>query len=103
MNNISRYLSPLHKAGLPLLAGFALVGVVIPMLYGGSQLFTWTTAAAWVLFAMATSVMFGWTGLLSFGQAAFFGFGAYTMALLSTHYPDMPGLLMLVIGAVAAG
>lgn len=100
---MARSLPALHKLGLPLLAGFAVVGVLIPMLYGGSQLFTWTTAAAWVLFAMATGVMFGWTGLLSFGQAAFFGFGAYAMALLSTHYPDMPGLLMLVIGAVAAG
>lgn len=103
MNLIARYSPTATKLGLPLVAGFAVVAVLVPVFYGGSPLFTWTTAAAWVLFAMATSVMFGWTGLLSFGQAAFFGVGAYAMALLNTHVPDMPGLVMLAVGAGAAG
>lgn len=34
------------------------------------------------LYAMAFNLLFRQTGLLSFGQAAFFGLGAYTMALL---------------------
>ncbi|MCL3819847.1 branched-chain amino acid ABC transporter permease [Aeromicrobium wangtongii] len=103
MNALDRRFPFVTKLGIPVLAGFALVAVVMPMLFGGSQLFTWTTAAAWVLFATATSVIFGWTGLLSFGQAAFFGMGAYTMALLNESGADMSALLMLVIAAVAAG
>jgi branched-chain amino acid transport system permease protein len=34
------------------------------------------------LFALSFNVLFGYTGLLSFGQATFFGVGAYTLALL---------------------
>lgn len=91
------------RSGLHVLIGFAAVAVVMPLLFSGSQLFTWTTALAWVLFATATSVLFGWTGLLSFGQAAFFGMGAYTMALLLERNPDMSGLTMLLIAALVAG
>lgn len=90
------------SSGLPLLVVFGLVAVLVPLLFTGSSLFTWITAAAWVLFAVATNVMFGWTGLLSFGQAAFFGMGAYTMALLHTYFPDMSGILMLVLAALIA-
>ena len=38
---------------------------------------------AWALFATAFDIMLGYTGLLSFGQAAFFGGGAYTAGLLA--------------------
>lgn len=34
------------------------------------------------LFALSFNILFGYTGLLSFGQAAFFGVGAYSLALL---------------------
>lgn len=102
MNATVRWTPALTKSGLPVLAGFAVVGALMPVFFGGSPLFTWTTAAVWVLFAMATSVLFGWTGLLSFGQAAFFGIGAYTMALIHENRPDTPGLLMLVAAALVA-
>ena len=103
MNLLDRRLPIASKLGLQVLVGFAAVAVVMPLLFSGSQLFTWTTAMAWVLFATATSVLFGWTGLLSFGQAAFFGMGAYTMALLHDAYPDLPGVTMLVAAALVAG
>lgn len=103
MNALERRLPIASKLGLPVVVGFAAVALVMPMLFSGSQLFTWTTAMAWVLFATATSVLFGWTGLLSFGQAAFFGMGAYTMALLHQSNPDMPALVMLLVAALGAG
>lgn len=99
---LERRFPTLTRAGAPLLVGFAVAAVVLPLLFSGSSLFTWTTAAAWVLFATATSVLFGWTGLLSFGQAAFFGLGAYTMALLHQQLPDLPGVVMLLVAAVIA-
>ncbi|RYJ06177.1 MAG: branched-chain amino acid ABC transporter permease [Actinomycetales bacterium] len=39
-----------------MLAGFALAAVLMPLVFSGSSLFTWTTAAAWVLFATAAVV-----------------------------------------------
>ncbi|HEY9086658.1 MAG TPA: branched-chain amino acid ABC transporter permease [Anaerolineaceae bacterium] len=37
------------------------------------------------VYAMSYDLLFGYTGILSFGQAAFFGVGAYTMALFFKH------------------
>lgn len=36
------------------------------------------------LFATSTNILLGYSGLLSFGQATYFGIGAYTVALLLT-------------------
>lgn len=61
------------------------------------------------LFAAGFNLVFGYTGMLSLGHAAFFGFGAYVTAMLLLHF-DTPlafaliaslaggGLLALVIG-----
>lgn len=38
------------------------------------------------LFAMSFNLLFGYAGLLSFGQAGFFGVGAYFTAWTLTHY-----------------
>ncbi|HUZ24960.1 MAG TPA: branched-chain amino acid ABC transporter permease [Streptosporangiaceae bacterium] len=55
----------------------AVIGVAGTLLLGGVNLFTWTTIWIYGLFALSTNVLFGWTGRASFGQAAFFGIGAY--------------------------
>jgi len=55
--------------------------------------------------AVAFNLLLGTTGLLSFGQAAFFGVGAYTVGLLltKTGTGTMPALgLSLLTSAVAA-
>ncbi|MEQ6889010.1 branched-chain amino acid ABC transporter permease [Halomonas sp. CS7] len=38
------------------------------------------------LFAASFNLVFGYTGMLSFGHAAFFGMGAYTTAMLLLHW-----------------
>jgi branched-chain amino acid transport system permease protein len=53
------------------------------------------------LFALAFDILFGHTGLVSFGHAAFFGAGAYTAVLMSIHLPTNI-LLNLLGGTVAA-
>jgi len=54
--------------------------------------------------AMTVDVMWGYTGILTFGQSAFFGIGAYACALTFTHYGFGPGwfALALVAGMAAA-
>lgn len=49
------------------------------------------------LLAMSFNLLFGYTGLLSFGQAGFFGVGAYAMALFLSH-----GGNSLAVGLLAA-
>src|SRR5690606_5981461 len=57
------------------------------------------------LFAASFNLVFGYTGMLSFGHAAFFGVGAYATALLlqSAQWPLLACLVMAVVaGAVLA-
>jgi branched-chain amino acid transport system permease protein len=53
------------------------------------------------IFAMSLDLLVGVTGLVSFGHAAFFGIGAYTVALLSPRY-EPANLWVTLCAAVAA-
>jgi len=53
------------------------------------------------LFAMSFNLLFGYAGLLSFGQAGFFGVGAY-FAVLTLHHGPNSFWMALVVGIVAA-
>jgi branched-chain amino acid transport system permease protein len=72
---------------------------VIGQLAFGNYLFDATSAIVYALFAMGTNVLFGWTGLPSFGQAAFFGIGAYTVAICGQH--NLTGIGPLGLGLIA--
>ena len=49
--------------------------------------------------AMALNLIFGYAGMLSFGQATFFGMGAYTAGLMIIHW-KAPLLVVLIAGTV---
>ncbi len=53
------------------------------------------------IFAMSLDLLVGFTGLVSFGHAAFFGVGAYTLALASPRY-EAASLWLTLPGAVLA-
>ena len=69
--------------------------LVVPFL--GSRFYTFvaTDIVILSLFAMSLNLLLGYTGLVSFGHAAYFGIGAYTCALLmkSANAPFLPSLL----------
>ncbi|SDS42849.1 branched-chain amino acid ABC transporter ATP-binding protein/permease [Bradyrhizobium canariense] len=56
----------------------------------------------WGLFGLGFDILFGFTGLLSFGQSAFYGTGGFVAAYLLTRagFPNV--VLALVIGMIAA-
>ncbi|MBU3725375.1 MAG: branched-chain amino acid ABC transporter permease [Burkholderiaceae bacterium] len=53
------------------------------------------------LFAVGYNLLFGYTGLLSFGHAAFFGIGSYFTGM-SIVYLAMPWYLAILIGVLAS-
>lgn len=56
----------------------------------------------WGLFGIGFDILFGYTGLLSFGQSAFYGTGGFVAAYLLTQagFPNV--VLALIIGMVVA-
>lgn len=56
----------------------------------------------WGLFGIGFDILFGYTGLLSFGQSAFFGTGGFVAAYLLTNNIITSVMLALVIGTVGA-
>ena len=56
---------------------------------------------AWGLFAISVDLLLGFTGLLSFGHAAFWGASAYATGLVAIH-SGLPFPVAVVAGAVVA-
>lgn len=50
-----------------------------------SILFLLTNIFVWSVFAMSYNLLLGYTGIISFGHAMFFGIGAYSFALISQY------------------
>ena len=57
--------------------------------------------AAWSLFAIAFDLLLGFTGLLSFGHAAFWGTSAYSTGLIAIHF-GAPFPVAILGGAIVA-
>ena len=53
------------------------------------------------LYAVGFNLLFGYTGLLSFGHAAFFGVGSYITGIAIVHF-NVPWLMAIVLGTIAA-
>jgi branched-chain amino acid transport system permease protein len=80
--------------------------LVIPQLASTSALVVWETALFAMLFATSTNLLFGSAGIPSFGQAAFYGAGAYTAGMAAPHGWNVLlvlGLAIVVSAAVALG
>lgn len=54
------------------------------------------------LYAITLNLLLGYTGLLSFGHALFFGGGAYATAIALTHIPGLPLIPAVLIGGLTA-
>src|SRR6202035_1471683 len=72
----------------------------------GSYIELGTHVVVYALAAMALNFLLGFTGVLSFGHAAYFGLGAYGAAMTIKYiYPSTPLALLvgIVVSTVAAG
>jgi branched-chain amino acid transport system permease protein len=96
----------------PRLAAAGLAAVVLPSLgLGGFQLQVGIDAMTIALLAVGLNIVVGWAGLLDLGYIAFFGFGAYGFALLSSnqlgpngiHLPAYVSLPIVMIASALLG
>ena len=85
---------------------WGLVGVLaalsVPFLGSRYYTFVATDVAILALFAVSLNLLLGYTGLVSFGHAAYFGVGAYTTGLLMKK-AGVPFVLAFPAAGVLAG
>jgi len=79
------------------LAGLGILPYLIPI----TQVNMVIEIAFFSLFAMSFNMLFGYGGMLSFGHSAYFGIGAYTVALLLKYFTGLPLILVLLMGGIA--
>jgi branched-chain amino acid transport system permease protein len=88
------------KAGA---AAVVLLVLAFPLAFGGPfPLHVMIMTFLFATLGVAWNIMGGYAGMLSFGQAAFFGIGAYTSSYLLTAHGWNPWLGLLVGGVVSA-
>src|SRR5262245_21819976 len=87
---------------IEILAAVGLIAAPFVLPYLGFTPTTINRILVWGLFGIGFDILFGFTGLLSFGQSAFFGTGGFVAAYLLTQM-DFPSVIgALVIGTIAA-
>jgi branched-chain amino acid transport system permease protein len=95
----------------PRLGTAALAGAAIPLLgLNDFQLQVGINSLLLALLALGLNVSVGWAGLLDLGYIAFYGFGAYGFALLSSnhlgggvHLPAYESLPIVMVAAAVLG
>jgi branched-chain amino acid transport system permease protein len=75
---------------------------VYPKLFGIYYTNLFVTFAVFAIFSVSFNLLLGYTGLLSFGHAMFFGAGGYGTALALKHIHGLPLLPAVLIGLVSA-
>jgi branched-chain amino acid transport system permease protein len=85
------------------LAGAAVLVLLLalPWMINAYAISTATRILVFGLLAISVNLLTGVTGLPTLGQAAYFGVGAYTGAIVSTSISDV-GVVQLVLAAAAA-
>ncbi|MGH3274612.1 MAG: branched-chain amino acid ABC transporter permease [Streptosporangiaceae bacterium] len=84
--------------------GIALiVAVSLPFWAAVNQMFFWETVLVQVLFATSVNLLIGNADMPSFGQAAFFGIGAYSLAIMNEHVNFALAIMTAVAIAGLAG
>jgi branched-chain amino acid transport system permease protein len=84
---------------LPILGALAALPLVVKSEY---LLNVAVLAGIYVILTLGLNITNGWTGLMSFGYAAFYGIGAYTAGILATRYA-VPFWLTFPLAGLVAG
>jgi branched-chain amino acid transport system permease protein len=97
---VKRSLISRPSAGFVTAAAVAVAAVLAPVLLQGSQVSVYVLLLLAATVVTGLSMLMGYAGQVSLGQASFYLIGAYTAALIATH--GMPTWLGLLAAPVAA-
>lgn len=61
-----------------------------------------TLVLVWAVFGLSWNVLSGYTGLISFGHASFFGLGAFATVLAQVNWGVSPWIMLFVSGLIGA-
>ncbi|RWL08854.1 MAG: ATP-binding cassette domain-containing protein [Mesorhizobium sp.] len=75
----------------------AVVVIIGPALFDRFTLNVLTRSMIYAMLAVTVDILWGYTGILTFGQAAFFGTGAYASAMVLSHLGASPALMVLAL------
>ncbi|WP_421869617.1 branched-chain amino acid ABC transporter permease [Pararhizobium sp.] len=92
--------SDLRGTAFVALLGIA-VTVIAPQVLALFAIINMTTAIALALLGLSLGLVWGYGGILCFGQTAFFGIGAYVYALTAQNFGDTTIAVLAAIGAGA--
>ena len=77
---------------------------VIPVFISGYVIFILPQYMLFGILAVSLSIVWGYSGIISFGQAAFFAIGAYTMGIVMREGGEInPAYIGIVCGALLSG
>jgi len=85
-----------------------LLAASYPMFVTAYGVISFTTFYIWVLLALSLCFVWGYAGIFSFGQTAFFGVGGYSFGVVGTNLLDVTGgttlalLAAIVVPAIVA-
>lgn len=82
--------------------GAAAVILFVPLVLSDYLISVAVLAGLYIMLGLSLNVVVGYAGLFHVGQAAFYGIGCYTAAILNLRY-HIPMLLLLPVGAFVAG
>ena len=101
---ISKRISEAFSSNEPLMNGAVVVALLLVTFWFREDHFPLLMIATVMLYLTAClglNIQFGYTGVVNFAGAAFFGVGCYTAAVLNQH-TAIPHLMVVVLGGVAA-
>ena len=87
---------------LPIIVFTALYAAVSLNVTNSYYQLVMTLVPVWAIFGLSWNLLSGYTGLISFGHAAFFGVGAYAVVLGQIHF-DLSPWIMIPIAAILGG
>jgi len=103
MEAVARAVSRIsERQGAALLAIAVVAVLLVPVAFGSFAQYLVLNVLLLALFALSFNLLFGMTGLLSFGQAAFYAAGAYVAGLLlRARLPLLPSVMLGALAGAA--